>query len=87
MNRVQLEGLLKQKSPLRYTPAGLPAMEAVITVQEAGKPEFDVGLASFGEVAESLNKLSLGSVILVTGKLQKAQKSLAKLNILIEILN
>jgi primosomal replication protein N len=87
LNRVQLEGILKAKSTLRFTPAGLPALEAVLSVTETGRPDFDVGLASFGEVAETLQKLALGSSILVTGRLQKAQKSLTRLNILVEILN
>jgi primosomal replication protein N len=86
LNRVQLEGLLKQKFPLRYTLAGLPALEAVLAVQEAARPEFDVGIAGFGDWADALNKLPLGSTILVTGRLQKAQKTSAKLNILIEAL-
>ncbi len=87
MNRVQLEGILKAKSTLRFTPAGLSALEATLSVTETGRPDFEVGLASFGDVAETLQKLTLGSTILVTGRLQKAQKSLAKLNILVELID
>jgi primosomal replication protein N len=85
LNSVQLEGLLTSKTPLRFTPAGLPAQEAVMSVQEAGKPDFDVSLASFGDTALALSKAGLGTVILLTGRLQKAHKSSAKLNILIDV--
>ena len=76
MNQLVLTACLVEVSPLRYTPAGLPALnfslESDTEVQELGtKRQVKVSLnaLAIGHLAESIGKQALGSVSKFTGYL------------------
>lgn len=72
MNRVALDGQIVERSALRYTPAGIPALDFVIaheSVQmesaEAGKHtgrkvELQIAATAFGPMAQDLNLSTAG---------------------------
>jgi len=69
VNRVVLVACLAEVSALRYTPAGLPALDLSLehesTVEEAGQQrqvKATVQSVALGQVAEKLVPQSLGSV-------------------------
>ncbi|NBD21481.1 primosomal replication protein N [Aquabacterium fontiphilum] len=74
MNRVELSAQIIERKVLRYTPAGLPALDLVLahesTVTEAQqdrKVKLDVKAVALGPVAEQLNRTDIGTSLLVTG--------------------
>ncbi|MDD0815530.1 primosomal replication protein N [Curvibacter sp. HBC28] len=74
MNHVVLTAVIVEAKPLRFTPAGLPALdvrlEAESQVQEAGqKRQVQVAIRAIalGAQAERLARQSLGSVLKFTG--------------------
>jgi primosomal replication protein N len=85
LNKVQLSGVISQKSALRYTPAGLPHIEAVLTVEQA-KPvqALEVAVVAFEALANHLNAAPVGAAVQVSGKLQRQSLRSQKLNVLIE---
>lgn len=81
MNQLVLTACLVEVSPLRYTPAGLPALnfslESETEVQEMGnKRQVKVSLnaLAIGHLAESIGKQALGSVWKFTGFLGAARQ-------------
>lgn len=85
MNQLVLTACLVEVSPLRYTPAGLPALnfslESETEVQEIGdqngsKRQVKVSLnaLAIGHLAESIGKQALGSVWKFTGFLGAARQ-------------
>ena len=81
MNQLVLTACLVEVSPLRYTPAGLPALnfslESDTEVQEMGaKRQVKVSLQALaiGHLAESIGKQTLGSVWKFTGYLGAARQ-------------
>ena len=81
MNQLVLTACLVEISSLRYTPAGLPALnfllESETQVQEMGaKRQVKVNLnaLAIGHVAESIGKQALGSVWKFTGFLGAARQ-------------
>ena len=85
MNQLVLTACLVEVSPLRYTPAGLPALnfslESDAEVQEMGdqsgsKRQVKVSLKALaiGHLAESIGKQALGSVWKFTGYLGAARQ-------------
>ena len=81
MNQLVLTACLVEVSPLRYTPAGLPALnfslESDTEVQEMGaKRQVKVSLnaLAIGHLAESIGKQALGSVWKFTGFLGAARQ-------------
>lgn len=81
MNQLVLTACLVEVSPLRYTPAGLPALnfslESDTEVQEMGaKRQVKVSLnaIAIGHLAESIGKQALGSVWKFTGFLGAARQ-------------
>ena len=81
MNQLVLTACLVEVSPLRYTPAGLPALnfslESDTEVQEMGtKRQVKVSLKALaiGHVAESIGKQAVGSVWKFTGFLGAARQ-------------
>ena len=81
MNQLVLTACLVEVSPLRYTPAGLPALnfslESETEVQEMGtKRQVKVSLQALaiGHLAESIGKQALGSVWKFTGFLGAARQ-------------
>jgi primosomal replication protein N len=85
VNQLVLTACLVEVSPLRYTPAGLPALnfslESDTEVQEMGvqmgtKRQVKVSLKALaiGHLAESIGKQTLGSVWKFTGYLGAARQ-------------
>lgn len=81
MNQLVLTACLVEVSPLRYTPAGLPALnfslESETEVQELQtKRQVKVSLnaIAIGHIAESIGKQALGSVWKFTGFLGAARQ-------------
>jgi primosomal replication protein N len=77
-NRLTLDAILAERGDLRYTPAGIPALECVLrhaSVQpEAGgerKVECELAAVAFGETATALAKLPAGTELRCTGFLAR----------------
>ncbi len=73
-NRVTLDAMLAERGDLRYTPAGIPALECVLThasVQpEAGgerKVDCELAAVAFGEPAIALAKVPAGATLRCKG--------------------
>ncbi|MFM1925051.1 MAG: putative primosomal replication protein [Pseudomonadota bacterium] len=69
MNRTELTACIAEQAALRYTPAGLPALDLILEhaseVQEAGqarKVQLKLRALAFGSQAETLVKQAIGSV-------------------------
>ena len=74
MNQLVLTACIVEVSPLRYTPAGLPALNFTLEheteVQETGhKRQVKASLkaVAIGHLAESIGKQAIGSVWKFTG--------------------
>ncbi len=74
MNRVELSAQIIERKVLRYTPAGLPALDLVLqhesTVTEAQQDrtvKLDVKAVALGPVAEQLNRMEAGKPFRLTG--------------------
>ncbi|OYU11957.1 MAG: primosomal replication protein N [Comamonadaceae bacterium PBBC1] len=74
MNRTELTACIAEQAALRYTPAGLPALDLILEhaseIQEAGqmrKIQLKLRALAFGSLAERLVKQSVGSVWLFKG--------------------
>jgi len=74
VNRVRLQGALLERTDLRYTPAGIPVLEAQFEHRseavEAGMPrrlEFRFGAIALGALAQSLAQVGLGSELELSG--------------------
>jgi len=82
-NRVEFEGVLAQSGALRYTPAGLPAIEFQLSHEseqaEAGrsrKVQAQVDAIAFDGLARQVAAARLGAVLRVQGFLAaKSQRS------------
>ena len=68
MNRLVLTAQLAERGALRYTPAGLPALDLSLKheseVTQDGKPRkvwFDIRARAIGEITARVEKLELGS--------------------------
>ncbi|MFY9183005.1 MULTISPECIES: primosomal replication protein N [unclassified Limnohabitans] len=69
MNRTELTACIAEQAALRYTPAGLPALDLILEhaseVQEAGQirqVQLKLRALAFGSLAERLVKQAVGSV-------------------------
>jgi len=69
VNRTELNACIAEQSALRYTPAGLPALDLILEhaseVQEAGqmrKVQLKLRALAIGSLAERLAKQAVGSV-------------------------
>ena len=74
MNRFVLAATLAERAVLRYTPAGLPALDLSLRheseVTEDGKPRkvsMEMRAVAIGAVTQSLTPLALGSAALYGG--------------------
>ena len=74
MNRTELTACIAEQSALRYTPAGLPALDLILEhaseVQEAGqmrKIQLKLRALAIGSLAEKLGKQAVGSVWMFQG--------------------
>ena len=82
MNQVRLTARIAEASPLRYTPAGIPAHNIVLEheseIVEAGVTrlvKLTVRAVAFGALAETSAKAELGKLQLFTGFLINARTS------------
>lgn len=69
MNRTELSACIAEQAALRYTPAGLPALDLILEhasdVEEAGqmrKVQLKLRALAIGSMAERLVKQAVGSV-------------------------
>ena len=69
MNSTELTACIAEQNALRYTPAGLPALDLILEhaseIQEAGqarKVQLKLRALAFGSQAEALVKQAVGSV-------------------------
>jgi primosomal replication protein N len=69
VNRTELTACIAEQTALRYTPAGLPALDLILEhaseVQEAGqnrKVQLKIRALAIGSLAERLVKQAVGSV-------------------------
>ena len=69
MNCTKLTACIAEQNALRYTPAGLPALDLILEhaseIQEAGqarKVQLKLRALAFGSLAEALVKQAVGSV-------------------------
>jgi primosomal replication protein N len=67
MNQLVLDATIVERSAMRYTPAGLPALDLRLahesTVQEAGHSRLvrmELRSVVIGQMAEQLNRVELG---------------------------
>jgi primosomal replication protein N len=82
VNQVDLTACIAELSPLRYTPAGIPAVNFILEhgseVLEAGvnrQVKLTIKAVAFGMLAEQAVKLSLGKPFRFTGFLINARTS------------
>ena len=82
MNHVELTACIAELSPLRYTPAGIPALNVILEheseILEAGvnrKVKLTVRAVAFGALAEQTVRLTLGKAFRFTGFLVNARTS------------
>jgi primosomal replication protein N len=78
MNRVLLEAQVVERAALRYTPAGLPAVDVRLAhasqIEHAGQMRqvsMEIHATALGEVASQLNGLAVGSTVSLVGFLGK----------------
>jgi primosomal replication protein N len=69
VNRTELNACIAEQAGLRYTPAGLPALDLILEyaseIEEAGqmrKVQLKLRALAFGSLAERLVKQTVGSV-------------------------
>ena len=81
-NRLTLDAILAERGDLRYTPAGIPALECVLkhaSVQpEAGgerKVECELAAVAFGDTAKALAKLTTGTELRCKGFLARRYRT------------
>lgn len=82
MNRVDLTACIAEASPLRYTPAGIPALNLVLEhsseMVEAGtarQVKLTVKAVAFGTLAEQSARLQMGKAFRFAGFLVNARGS------------
>ena len=81
-NTLTLDATLAQRDPLRYTPAGIPAVDCTLqhtSMQaEAGgerKVECELFAVAFGETALALSRLPVGSEVRCEGFLARRYRT------------
>ena len=82
VNIVKLTARIAEASPLRYTPAGIPALNLVLEheseVEEAGvtrQVKLTIRAVAFGTLAETSAQSELGKLQLFTGFLTNVRTS------------
>ncbi len=81
-NRLTLDATLADRAPLRYTPAGIPALELTLrhaSVQpEAGgerKVECELAAVAFADLAMALAKIGTGTAVRCEGFLARRYRT------------
>lgn len=78
MNRLVLQAQVLERKVMRYTPAGLPALDLRLAhaseVEEAGTSRqisMEIAAVGIGDIARDLQALALGSPAMFTGFIAK----------------
>lgn len=86
MNQVTLSAVVLEVKPMRYTPAGLAALEMILEheseVQEAGhqrRIELTVAAIALGDIALMLADTVLGTPLMIKGFLAPSRKGSSRL--------
>ena len=81
-NRFVLDATLAQRDPLRYTPAGIPAIDCTLhhasMQQEAGgerRVECEIHAVAFAETALALSRMNAGSALRCEGFLARRYRT------------
>ena len=81
-NRLTLDATLAQRDPLRYTPAGIPAVDCTLqhasTQAEAGgerKVECELHAVAFADVAVKLSRVPVGAELRCEGFLARRYRT------------
>jgi len=81
-NRLTLDATLTERGDLRFTPAGIPALDCMLrhasTQPEAGgerKVECELAAVAFGEPARSLAAVANGTAVRCTGFLARRYRT------------
>jgi len=81
-NRLTIDATLAECSDLRYTPAGIPALECVLkhasTQPEAGgsrKVDCEIAAVAFGDSALALARVATGTALRCTGFLARRYRT------------
>jgi primosomal replication protein N len=79
VNRYQVIGTLQERQSLRYTPAGVPALDMQIehlsTDLNGHDATVNLSSVAFGLVAQTLSSTPLGSTLKLDGFLRHSAKS------------
>ncbi|MET0320906.1 MAG: primosomal replication protein N [Duganella sp.] len=82
MNQLQFTALIAERDALRYTPAGMPIINAVLQHRsqqmEAGiarLSEFEISAVAAGEISGTFGAAPLGGVYRFTGFLNKKTRN------------
>jgi primosomal replication protein N len=85
VNRFEVQGLISELSPLRYTPAGVPVLEFLLAheseVTEAGQPRritLSLVVVAMGDLAQMAGTMSLGCKVRLQGFLAPVRKDSQK---------
>ena len=81
-NRLMLDATLAERGALRYTPAGIPALDCVLkhasTQPEAGgnrKVDCELAAVAFGDPAKALAKVPTGTAVRCQGFLARRYRT------------
>jgi primosomal replication protein N len=85
VNRFEVQGLISELSPLRYTPAGVPVLEFLLSheseVTEAGQLRriaLSLVVVAMGDLAQMAGTMRLGSKVRLQGFLAPVRKDSQK---------
>ncbi|NEX59900.1 primosomal replication protein N [Noviherbaspirillum galbum] len=82
MNQLQLIASIAERDVLRYTPAGIPIVSAILLHRsdqvEAGiqrQVEFEIAAIAAGEISGTLDRAALGETLRFTGFLARKNRN------------
>jgi primosomal replication protein N len=82
LNQLQLTASIAERDVLRYTPAGIPIVSAVLLHRseqvEAGVPrqiEFEIAAIAAGEISGKMGRAELGEVFRFTGFIARKNRN------------
>ena len=85
MNRLEVEGQILEQSPVRYTPAGIPVLEFLLSheseVSEAGVPRriaFALQILVMGDLVQMAGSVGLGTTVRIQGFIAPVRKDSPK---------
>ena len=85
MNRLEVEGQVLERSPVRYTPAGVPVLEFILSheseVSEAGVPRrivFALQILVMGDLVQMADTIGLGTTLRIQGFIAPVRKDSPK---------